>query len=182
MSPNERLDDEILVLRSQEGDLSAFEDLVDRWQPRLWRHAWRLVGDEDAAYDVLQESWLAVTRDLRRLQDAAAFHGWAYRIVTNKCRDWIRRQSRRRDLGTTLEETFLATEQETSARHEQVQNLREAMACLSGPDRAILALRYEEEFTTAEMADILEIPEGTVKSRLHHARGRLREIMKETES
>ena len=56
MSPKERLDDELLVLSSQQGDPSAFELLIERWQARLWRHARRLTGDNDAAYDVLQES------------------------------------------------------------------------------------------------------------------------------
>jgi RNA polymerase sigma-70 factor, ECF subfamily len=181
MSPSQRLDDELLVLRSQEGDSSSFGELVERWQERLWRHAWRLTGDEDAAYDVLQESWLAILRGLRRLQDAAAFHGWAYRIVTNKSRDWVRRESRRHGLATTLEEQLASDQRQATAQDQRARSVREAVECLSGPDRAILALRYEEEFTTAEIAEILAIPEGSVKSRLHHARGRLREIMKENE-
>ena len=177
MNPHERLNDELLVLRSQEGDLSAFESLVERWQQRLWRHAWRLTGNEDAAYDVLQESWLAITRGLHRLHDAAAFHGWAYGIVSHKCRDWIRRESRWRGVKATLEERLLADDRNAAAEQQRAESLREAVGCLPGPDRAILALRYEEEFTTAEIADILAIPEGTVKSRLYHARRRLREIM-----
>ena len=167
---------------SQEGDPSAFEELIERWQERLWRHAWRLTGDEDAAYDVLQESWLAITRGLRRLHDAAAFHGWAYQIVSHKCRDWIRREARRRGLKSTLEEQLLASQREVVARQQRAATLREAIQSLPGADRAILALRYEEEFSTAEIAEILEIPEGTVKSRLYHARNRLRQIMRETES
>ena len=182
MSPDERLNDELLVLRSQEGDLSALENLVERWQERLWRHAWRLTGDEDAAYDVLQESWLAITRGLRRLQDAAAFHGWVYQIVSHKSRDWIRRESRRRGLKTTLEEQLPDADREATLKQQRVDTVREAIQCLPGSDRAILTLRYEEEFAMAGIAEILNIPEGTVKSRLFHARNRLREIMRKTES
>jgi len=63
MSRRERIEDELLVLRSQEGDASAFEQLVGRWQERLWRHAWRLTGNEDAAWDALQEAWIGIGRE-----------------------------------------------------------------------------------------------------------------------
>jgi RNA polymerase sigma-70 factor, ECF subfamily len=96
MSPHDRLNDELLVLRCQEGDAEAFEALVGRWQRRLWRYAWRLTGDESAAWDALQEAWIGISRGIGRLADAAAFPAWAYRIVSNKCRDSIRRDLRRR--------------------------------------------------------------------------------------
>ena len=87
MNQHDRLNDELLVLRCQEGDTEAFELLVGRWQGRLWRHAWRLTGDENAAWDALQEAWIGISRGLVRLADAVAFPAWAYRIVSNKCRD-----------------------------------------------------------------------------------------------
>ena len=177
MSQSERIKDELLVLEAQEGDADAFAALVDRWQPSLWRHAWRLIGDEDAAYDVLQEAWLAIVRGLGRLDDVSRFHAWAYAIVSHKCRDWIRRQSRRRGLKTTLEENLRGSPHEADRARQRCENVREALACLSGTDRAILALRYEEQFSTPEIADILRVPEGTVKSRLHHARRRLRDLL-----
>ncbi len=177
MSQSERIKDELLVLAAQEGDADAFAALVDRWQPSLWRHAWRLIGDEDAAYDVLQEAWLAIVRGLGRLDDVSRFHAWAYAIVSHKCRDWIRRQSRRRGLKTTLEENLRGSYEEAERVQQRCKNVREAVACLPGTDRAILALRYEEQFSTPEIADILRVPEGTVKSRLHHARRRLRDLL-----
>jgi RNA polymerase sigma factor (sigma-70 family) len=179
MSRRERITDGLLVLRCQEGEAAAFEELVGRWQERLWRHAWRLTANEQAAWDVLQEAWIAVSRDIRRLEDAAAFAGWAYRITSNKCRDWIRRERRRRRADETYRDQKREAAEEASGAHQQHASLKEALAQLPGRDRAILSLRYEEGFDTAEIAEILRIPAGTVKSRLYYARERLRHYLEE---
>lgn len=179
MNQREQITDELLVLRSQEGDTMAFAELFDRWQERLWRHAWRLTGDEQAAYDALQESWIGIARSIRRLSDASAFSGWAYRIVSNKCRDWVRREMRRRKATEAYAERGRIDPRPASLPGGRVDRLREAMALLSGADRAMLSLRYEEGFNTAEIGEILCIPAGTVKSRLYSARKRLRGHMEE---
>lgn len=181
MSRRERINDELLVLRCQEGDSAAFAALVDRWQPRLWRHAWRLTGEENAAWDVLQEAWIAVSRGLRRLEDPAAFPAWAYRIVSRKCHDWIRREQRRRRAVGTYAQEMRPQEEQPPADDSRADDLRQALRRLPGQDRAILALRYEEEFSTAEIGEILRIPPGTVKSRLHYARERLRKYLEEND-
>lgn len=86
MNQNERINDELLVIRAQEGAVEALSELIQRWQDRLWRLAWRLTDDEQAAWDVLQEAWIVISRRIRRLDDPAAFPAWAYRITTPK--DW----------------------------------------------------------------------------------------------
>ncbi|MCL2648530.1 MAG: sigma-70 family RNA polymerase sigma factor, partial [Phycisphaerales bacterium] len=96
MNARQRIEEELLVLRCQEGDPAAMEELVLRWQERLWHHARRLSGNDEAAWDVLQEAWMAMVGRMRSLSDPAAFGGWAYQIVSNKCRDWIRREMRGR--------------------------------------------------------------------------------------
>lgn len=177
MSYRDHIYDELLVLRCQEGDPEAFDELVGRWQERLWRHAWRLTGDEQAAWDALQEAWMGIVRGIRGLQDAASFPAWAYRVVSNKCRDSIRRARRRRKADEAYTENVQREEQEAYDAHERCADLREALGRLAGHDRAILSLRYEEGFDTAEIAEILGTPAGTVKSRLHYARKRLRAMM-----
>ena len=176
MNQRTRIEDELLVLRSQEGDAAAFDELVGRWQERLWRHAWRLTGREDAAWDVLQEAWMAITRGIGRLEDAGAFPGWAYRIVSNKCRDRVRCERRRREAVEEYADHVRRAEEGASGAEEGL-DLKGALARLSGRDRAILSLRYEEGFDVAEIGRILDTPEGTVKSRLYYARQRLRKIM-----
>ncbi len=178
MNARTHLTNELLVLRCQEGDLAAFEQLVERWQERLWRHAWRLTGDEEAAWDAIQEAWIGISHGLRRLAEPAAFPGWAYQIVSHKCRDWLRRQRRQRRIDELYREEI---QEPCEPAREQYGSLTEALAQLSGHDRAILSLRYEDSFGTAEISAILGIPEGTVKSRLFHARKRLKHFLEKSD-
>lgn len=178
--------DEWLVVRSQAGEETALRELVARWRHRLYRHARRLTGRADAAEDATQEAWLAIVRGLRRLDDAARFGPWAYAIVTNKCRDWVRKQSRRRAGGLGDAATVEAAH--APQRHDghdggrgegddQTRALRAAMRDLSPTHRAALALHYLDGMNIAEIAAALGVPPGTVKSRLHHAREKLRAIL-----
>lgn len=176
MNQNERIENELLVIRAQEGSVEAFSELVERWQERLWRLAWRLTDDEQAAWDVLQEAWMVISRRIGRLEDSAAFPAWAYRIISNKSRDWIRCRQRMRRADEMYGQRWRDAEHGEGPTDGLYADLREALADLSGHDRAILSLRYEDNFSTSEIAEILEIPPGTVKSRLHHARQRLQRL------
>lgn len=178
---NELLDG-MLVLRCQSGDSDALEHLVKRWQDRLWRHARRLTGDEDAAWDVLQETWLGVARRIQGLNDPDSFPAWIYQVVSNKCRDWIRRESRRRKVQDAFSEMRLMEAGNALDSAKQAASLKEALEQLASADRTILSLHYEEDFDLGEIAAILSIPVGTVKSRLYYARQRLIQMTKETKN
>jgi RNA polymerase sigma-70 factor (ECF subfamily) len=182
MNRNERINDELLVLSSQEGSAEAFEQLVGRWQERLWRFAWRLTDDEQAAWDVSQEIWSVVSREIRNLEDATAFPAWVYRIAGNKSRDWIRRRQRQRRVEDVYGERRKQCEQERETVEQRCADLKEALAHMSGRDRTILSLRYEEGFATGEISEILDIPPGTVKSRLYYARERLRHFLEKEDN
>jgi RNA polymerase sigma-70 factor (ECF subfamily) len=168
----ERILDELLVLRCREGSRAAFGLLVERWQERLWRHAHRLTGRTDVAWDVLQEAWISITKGLAGLDDPARFGPWAYTIVTRRAADWGRRD------GPDEAAVPLADEREPSAPvpepSDDVDALRTALARLPGEQRALLSLHYVDGFDVAAIAEILAVPEGTVKSRLHTAREHLR--------
>lgn len=181
MNQNERLNDELLVIHAQGGAAEAFETLVRRWQDRLWRLAWRLTDDEQAAWDVLQEAWIAIGRQIGRLEDPAAFAAWAYRITSNKSRDWVRRRRHMRRADQAYGERWLEAENGLAAGERDYADLSAALASLSGTDRAILSFAYEDGFSTAAIAEILGVPPGTVKSRLHYARQRLRRFIEEHE-
>ncbi len=172
----ETIYDELLVLRCREGDSKAFEELVARWQPRLWRYARQLTGDHDAAWDAVQNAWMAIIGAIEKLEDQARFRQWAYRIVSHKCTDWRRRQKRERNLSQKHAEQKSRSLNQPDVQDE-TDRVHRALAQLPGDVRALLTLRYLEDFSIAEIAEILSIPRGTVKSRLWHARNRLKEIL-----
>ena len=182
---HEDIEDELLVLLCQEGDGEALEALIARWQPRLVRLAWRLTADREAVRDVAQDAWLAIVRGLKRLDDPARFRVWAYRIVKNKSADWTRRRIAQRNTGRNLRNaTVEAAEdaQNGTDSSDQVELLRKGLACIPEEQRAILSLHYLDGMSVAEIGRALEVPLGTVKSRLYHARNRLRQTLERTES
>jgi RNA polymerase sigma-70 factor (ECF subfamily) len=173
----EQIIDEILVMDAQTGRVEALEALVSRWQKRLWRYACHLTGRTDAAWDVTQEGWLGIVRGIRRLHDPAHFKAWAYRIVTNKANDWIGRERRRAQARSKAPEP-VATACQTL--HTDVSNdVRDLLNRLSDRSRTVLTLHYIEGFRVAEVAGILRIAPGTVKSRLHSARMELKRLWQE---
>lgn len=177
---HEDIQDELLVLQCQEGDDDALKALIARWQPRLARLAWRLMGEREAARDVVQDAWLAIVRSLSRLDDPARFRSWAYRIVSNKCADWIRRRSVRRRTAKELRDVAPSTPGDSSNQTDSaddVGRMLDALAKLPDEQRAVLSLHYLDEMGVREIAEVLDVPEGTVKSRLHHARNRLKEAL-----
>lgn len=170
----ETIADELLVMRCQDGEADALDALVRRWQRPLWRHAWRLTGNVEAAWDATQDGWAGILRGLGKLDDPARFRAWAYRIVTHKAVDWVR--SRRKAAANRP----LAADPAAAAdarEDDRVGRIRVALDRLPPAMRVILALRYRDELGTAEIAEILGIPAGTVKSRLHHARGELKRLV-----
>ena len=172
----DRIKSEWFVLGCQQGDPAAFEQLVGLWQAPLWRYVRRMTGDDSAAWDVVQETWIATAQGLLRLQDAAAFPAWLYRIASNKARDWIRRESRRR---AVYEDYTRAVAAPDAAEPRTGASLAELLEGLPRDVQWILQLRYEQGFSTREIAAILFVPEGTVRSRLHHARLSLKKYLEE---
>ena len=171
-----RLYDEYLVLAARTGDRSAFDSLARRWQPKLAAHAWRLLGDREAARDAVQESWLEIVGGLRRLRDPQAFPAWAFRIVSRRCARDVAAAVRRRHLATDLEAAPQATFHDPAEAGER-ERLAAAIRALPPEQRAAIALFHFEELSVAETAVALDVPAGTVKTRLMHARRKLRAVL-----
>lgn len=169
--------DELLVARCQAGDSQAFEQLVKRWNLRLVGLAMQHTGDAEAAQDIAQEGWLAIVRGLSSLRDPGRFRSWAYRIVLNKARDWVRQRQASRRLAREAETADHRPE--AAARSDAVGRVREGLDELDPDHRLVLRWYYLEEMSVREIAGVLAIPAGTVKSRLFHARRRLRRRMEE---
>ena len=173
----DRIYDELLVLKCQQGDKEAFEELVARWQKCLWHYAHQMTGSEAAAWDIVQETWLGIIKGIRKLEDVDVFPQWTFRIANNKCADWLRKQH----LQSRLNSELVKQEQKESNKDrnddEKAESLNAAIEKLSPDSRALLTLRYREGFDIGQIAEILCIAEGTVKSRIHRTLERLRQVM-----
>jgi RNA polymerase sigma-70 factor (ECF subfamily) len=173
----EYIHNEWLVLRCKTHDDAAMAELIRRWQPRLRRVIWRLTDGHPDGDDIAQDVWMTVVRKLGRLDDPAAFPHWLYTIAAAKCADWARKQSRDRRVADASSEDIASagrgqSDAETNGEHQSI--IRRGLKALSEQQRLILTLFYLEEFSAKEIATILEIPVGTVKSRLYNARNELR--------
>jgi len=167
-----RILDEYLVISAKAGDRRAFDLLARRWHPKLVAHAWRLTGDGEIAREAAQEGWIEIVRGLAGLKDERAFPAWAYRIVSRRCAAQISRVQARRALDRAI-----AAEPETCPpedRGDEMLRLRAAVRSLPEGQRAAVALFHFEDMSVAETAVALDVPVGTVKTRLMHARRTLR--------
>ncbi len=172
----ERIFDEYLAASARAGDRAAFAQLAQRWQPKLFAHACRLTGEHEIARDVAQDAWADIAKGLARLDDARVFPAWAYRIVTRRAADMIRKRQRNRrvDAAFAAEPKYEADAVSQLEIAADSAPLSQAMRGLPAEQRAAVALFYIEDFSVAEIAAALNIPAGTVKTRLMHARRKLR--------
>ncbi len=176
---SERIYEEFLVAAALSGDQSALSRLVARWQPRLLRHAWRVLGDGERARDMVQEAWVEILRGLARLDDVAAFPAWAFRIVTRRCQREFHRKSLMPLVSEDVEinEQLLVPEGASGEFAADMSIVMDAIASLPAPQRTALALFYIEELNVAEISVATDVPPGTVKTRLMHARRKVRELL-----
>lgn len=160
--------DEYVVLLAQGGDREAFAKLAERWRPRHFAHARRLLGNHDAAADAVQEAWVGIVLGLRRLKRPELFPAWSFSIVTRRCQDRMRRNGRSPPMDPDADPAAPDSDAGEAA------DLRRALASLPPDQRAVVALFYLEGLTIPELAAAVNAPAGTVKSRLFHARRALR--------
>ena len=164
-----KIENQLLVMDAQDGDARAMEKLVSRWQRRLWQHAFRLTGDNQAAWDVTQQSWVGIIKGLPKLHDPANFKAWAYKITTNKSIDWIKKRK-------AVKQISIEEMQDCQHKAKNDTGIKELLEKLSTAKKAILSLYYFEQLTIPEISAALNIPQGTVKSRLHNTRKELKKL------
>ncbi|MBN2180400.1 MAG: sigma-70 family RNA polymerase sigma factor [Sedimentisphaerales bacterium] len=165
----EQLIDEILVMDCQSGRVKAMEMLVCRWQKRLWQYAYYLTNNAEAAWDITQDAWLGIIKGIGRLNDPAKFRSWAYKIVTNKVNDWIKRRKSEKEI--SIEQTGVRQQKE-----KKDLGVKELVQKLEFRKKVVLSLYYFEQLSVSEISLALRIPMGTVKSRLAGAREELKEL------
>jgi RNA polymerase sigma-70 factor (ECF subfamily) len=169
------LADEWLVVRCQLGEREAFDEIVARWQLPLWRYARQLAGSDAAADDATQDVWLRVLRGIARLRDGAKLRPWLFGIAHRVLMDRLREQYRMPlvpdddvDLAAVpIDESALQLESDLAA-------LRDGLARLPALEGEVLTLFYLQQLSLDEVSQVLAVPVGTVKSRLHRARRLLR--------
>jgi RNA polymerase sigma-70 factor, ECF subfamily len=149
-----------LIRAAQGGSAEAMEELFRRHWPRAHRAAWLVVHDTQAAEDVAQEAFLAAVRSLDRFDRRRPFGPWLHRIVVNRAIDHARARTLRRE--AELTELHAAPDSEPSLDRSMVV----ALEALSPEHRAVIVLRHLLEYTPGEIADLLDLPRGTVNSRL----------------
>ena len=169
---NPEADDIELLRRAGDGDSAAFHALVDRHAQRLYRLAVSLIGNAADAEDVLQETFIGAFRGLRSFEGRASVKTWLTRILVMQAGQW--RRSRRRRKFEPMGDSMAAS----GPSAEAGLDVRAAIAQLSPEHREVVVLREFERMSYEEIAEALDVPRGTVESRLHRARSELREKLK----
>jgi RNA polymerase sigma-70 factor, ECF subfamily len=181
--------DEELVARSVDGDVDSFNQLILRWERPIYALAYRTIGREEDARDIVQDTFLRAYRALPGFKGQAKFSSWLYRIALNLCRDWIRKQRRTPTVqmpeGIDLIE--LASEQgpiesieELVSRREMSAAVAEAMRRLPEEQRTAIVLKEYHGLTFQEIADLQGCPLSTVKTRLYQGLSVLRRHLEES--
>ena len=168
--PAAQLYDEWLVVMVQSGDRAAANQLARRWHPRLARTAQRLLGDAEAAPAAVQECWIAILRGIGGLRDPARFAPWAFGILRRRCADRVRSAQRERRYQGTGDAAPVAI----AAAASEGMAIRQAFAALPADQRLAAQLFFGEGLTLAEIAEVQAVPLGTAKTRLFHARRKLK--------
>jgi RNA polymerase sigma-70 factor, ECF subfamily len=163
---------------AQSGSASALEALFREHWPRAHRAAYLVVHDGAAAEDIAQEAFLAAVRNLDRFDRRRPFGPWLHRIVVNRAIDWARARALRRETAEQLyAEMDEDTEENVQAGNPLPDDIAGGLRSLSPEHRAVIVLRYLLDYTPGEIAELLELPRGTVNSRLRRGLDHLEEIL-----
>jgi len=179
--------DTALVVNMVAGDKHALGKLVERHKKLAYRLALGLVGNRDDAYDISQEAFLRVYRSAETFDTSKPFLPWFYTIIANLSRSWLRKRSATDARAIDLDDvSFLlvdeATPEQALVKKELVAQLRAALLRLPFKDREILTLQHFRGMSYDEIAELLDVPRGTVMSRLYYARKKLANEMRHTDA
>lgn len=183
-----------LVKACQQGDSSAFNLLVWRWEKPLYNFIYKYVGDATLAEDLVQDTFIRVLKSIGRYTHQGSFSTWLYRIAINLCKDYLKRKRlplvSLHDYYTTDsgERVYVqdrisdeeARTDESLKVEEREELVRRLLASLPEEQRIVILFKEYQELTFREIAEVLNVPEGTVKSRLYHGLRAMRESLERT--
>jgi len=173
---SEQILTEWLVLAAQNGASTAVEQLLRLWYPKFLRYATHQVRDKDAAQDVVQETLITIAKTISRLKDPEAFPKWAYQILHRRGIDHQRKEQRRRTVTDNIVESNV-TQSPFNTDDDLPGHVRQVMMELEENSYNVIHLHYLHGMSVQEISAICEVPSGTVKSRLHTARNKLRTLL-----
>jgi RNA polymerase sigma-70 factor, ECF subfamily len=181
-----------LVKRCKNGDEAAFAELVERYQRKVYSIALGMVKNQEDAMDIAQDAFVKVHRYLGNFQGTSSFYTWLYRIVFNLSIDHVRKEGKRSNTefdekvgyrdATDDSSDFMANRSDLNpakviGRKELADRIQEAISELPPYHQAVIILREVEGLSYTEMAKIMKVSKGTIMSRLHHARQKLRRTL-----
>lgn len=183
-------EDMVLIERAQKGDRSAFDQLVWKYQSRAYQYAYRLTSDQDVACDIVADAFVRTYNALANFRGQSAFTTWLYRIVTNCFLDMRKREKNKKTVsldapvGTDGDMTIQVESEEDgpdviSERHARERLVQKSLRKLPEYQQTMLVMFHVDNLSYEEIAEILDLPIGTVKSRLNRARLSLREQLAE---
>lgn len=177
----QQAEEDLIVMSAQHGSHKAFNQLVNYYQKPLLRFAYKISGDKELASDAVQEGWIKVAGNIRQLNDPRAFRSWLYRTVRWRVLDILRKQKKLNEESTELLDDSQAgvdwsiNYQSIESPSDSWDELRVAINNLPAIEKQIIHLFYLDEMKLVEISTVLEIPVGTVKSRLNRARRLLKQ-------
>jgi RNA polymerase sigma-70 factor (ECF subfamily) len=176
----EHLQDEISILAYRAGDFSALCGLISRWQKRIYWYIQTILHDETAAWDVAQEVWVAAISGLGASRPVENFAGWIYCLAHNKAVSHLRKVRRAAEQEADFADTNAVHSAESPDQLSIAEEAELVQSCLQEvplPHRETLALFYLNDISLAEIARIQKVPPGTIQSRLHYGRKRMKRIL-----
>ncbi|MEP1034159.1 sigma-70 family RNA polymerase sigma factor [Ekhidna sp.] len=180
MKTSDQIIEEWLVINCQAGDRKAFELLVKRWNPKMLGRVYHTTKDASASQDIVQEAWIAIIKKIKTLHDPGAFQGWSLRIATNMAIDWIRSNQtnrKREEIRKVVQIEF--AEKTNRPDEETIGALKQAIDQLPKEQQVVIKLFYQENLSMITISGLLDLPLGTVKSRLFRGREYLKNILEQ---
>nr|WP_068555001.1 sigma-70 family RNA polymerase sigma factor [Thermotalea metallivorans]KXG77098.1 ECF RNA polymerase sigma-E factor [Thermotalea metallivorans] len=182
-----------LIEKSKQGDVESFETLIREYQTVAFNIAFRMLGNMEDANDVTQEALIKVYKSIKTFHGQSSFSTWLYRIVTNTCLDELRKRKRQKaysyhhpietedgEIERDMEDYGNSTE-EIVERKETIKSIQDAINALPEQHKTVIVLRDIRGFNYEQIAEILDCPQGTIKSRISRARISLKEIIEKKE-
>lgn len=180
-----------LVTAAKSGDVIAMNQLVKQWQKRIYNFSYKYFNDYDMAMEVTQKTFISMNKNLKSLKEEARFKSWIYRIAANYCHEEVRKQQKRwvfpfmkiqgssenADIENSVSGTLDENPEQVYGNEELKSLLKKALATLPEEQRLVVIMKEYEGLKIREIAEIMEISENTVKSRLYYALGSLKKLL-----